>query len=63
MRKVLSIIWYENRREVIGDGQHKGCDSPSPRYVKRVFRKRKDHRLGKINVKVPHQGTPYAMKI
>ena len=23
MRKVLSIIWYENRREVTADGQHK----------------------------------------
>ena len=23
MRKVLSIIWYESRREVIADGQHK----------------------------------------
>ena len=23
MRKVLWIIWYENQREVIADGQHK----------------------------------------
>ena len=23
MREVLSIIWYESRREVIADGQHK----------------------------------------
>ena len=42
--------------------QFKGYDSLSIRYVKRVSRERKDHRLGKINVKVPHQRSPYAMK-
>ena len=25
MRKVLSIIWYESRQEVIAGGQHKNC--------------------------------------
>ena len=42
--------------------QFKGYGSPSLRYVKRVSRKRKDHRWEKINVKVLHQRSPYAMK-
>ena len=40
----------------------KGYDSLSLRYVKRVSRKRKDHRLEKIKVKNPHQRSPYGMK-
>ena len=42
--------------------QFKGYDSQSLRCVMRVSGKRKDHRLGKINVKAPHQRSPYAMK-
>ena len=37
-------------------------DSLSLRYVKHVSRKRKDHCLEKIQVKNPHQRSPYAMK-
>ena len=40
----------------------KGHDSQSPRYVIRVSGKRKDHRLGKTQVKLPHQRSPYAVK-
>ena len=37
-------------------------DSPSLRCVKQVSGKRKDHRLGKIQVKIHHLRSPYAMK-
>ena len=36
--------------------------SHSPRYVKRVSGKTKDHRLEKYKSKNPHQRSPYAMK-
>ena len=42
--------------------QFKGYDSHSLRYVMGVSRKKKGPSLGKINVKVPHQRSPYAMK-
>ena len=38
------------------------CDSLSLRNVKQVSGKGKDHRLEKIQVKNPHQRSPYAMK-
>ena len=37
-------------------------DSHSLRHVKQVSGKIKDHRLGKINVKIPHQRSLHAMK-
>ena len=37
-------------------------DSLSLRYVKQVSRKKKRPSLGKIDVKVPYQRSPYAMK-
>ena len=40
----------------------KGYDSLSLTYVVRVSGKRKDHRLVKIQVKLLHQRSPYAMK-
>ena len=42
--------------------QFKGYDSHSLRYVMGVSRKKKGPSLGKINVKVPHQRSPYAVK-
>ena len=42
--------------------QFKGYDSLSQRYVMRVSGKIKDHRWGKINVKISRQRSPYAMK-
>ena len=42
--------------------QFKGYDSLSLRYVTRVSGKRKKPSLRKINVKVPHQRSPYALK-
>ena len=40
----------------------KEFDSQSRRYVKQVSGKRKDHRSGKIQVELPHQRGPYAVK-
>ena len=58
-----------SKAESLGDvrcrkswNKFKGYDSLSLRFVKRVSGKRKDHRLGKTNVKVPHQRSPYVMK-
>ena len=42
--------------------QLKGYASPSLRYVMLSIREKKTPSLGKINVKVPHQRSPYAMK-
>ena len=42
--------------------QFKGYDALSVRDVMRVSGKRKDQRWEKLNVKVPHQRSPYAMK-
>ena len=38
-------------------------DSHSLRYVKHASEKIKDHRFVKIQVKIPHQRSPYAVKI
>ena len=43
--------------------QFEKYDSLSLRHVQQVFRKRKDHRIGKIQVKNPHQRSPCEMKI
>ena len=57
------------RVEILGEGrcrkswnQFKGYDSLSLLHVMRVSGKRKGPSLGKINVKVPHQRSPHAMK-
>ena len=42
--------------------QSEKYDSHSLRYVKQVSGKMKDHRLRKIQDKIPHQRSPYAVK-
>ena len=62
MHSILKVECLAETRCKKSWNQIKGYDSLSLRYVKRVSRKRKDHRREKYNVKVPHHRSHYAMK-